>query len=187
MVISLNNSDEAFDDLMYSGGDYEKGVYLMESLKMFAYSRTATLIALSNMDHALWDVQPPGYPNTIRWNAGHVYITAEDFLHKADHQYVIKHPEWIDLFIDGTRPSAWEGSVPTIDAITEALQEQEERIQHKLGNKLQQPASEEHRIRTLDLDTVDAALQFVTWHEGIHLGIIKSLSIAMDEMQNAPV
>ncbi|MFK4997402.1 DinB family protein [Bacillus sp. N9] len=51
----------------------------MEALKLFKYSRTSTLIALSKIDEKKWDEQPAGYPNTVRWNAGHVYITAEDF------------------------------------------------------------------------------------------------------------
>ncbi|MFK4997401.1 hypothetical protein ACI2OX_07165 [Bacillus sp. N9] len=42
-------------------------------------------------------------------------------------------------------------------------------------------ASEVLDIRSLMLDTVDSSLQFVTWHEGIHLGIIKSLIIALKQ------
>lgn len=51
----------------------------MESLQMFAYSRTSVLIALQNINESKWDNQPSSFPNTIRWNAGHMYITAEVF------------------------------------------------------------------------------------------------------------
>jgi hypothetical protein len=148
---------------------------LLESLNLFKYSRAATLILLSKYPEDKWDVQPEGFPNTIRWNAGHVYITAEDFLHKADHNYKIEPPGWMDLFIDGTHPSQWtDKEVPSPGEIIQALKAQEDRIYTYFNGKQQNKASEDHVIRTLTLDTVESALQFVTWHEGIHLGLVKS-------------
>ncbi|HLR40739.1 MAG TPA: DinB family protein [Virgibacillus sp.] len=153
----------------------------MESLNLFKYSRAATLILLSKIEEHKWDVQPENFPNTIRWNAGHVYITAEDFLNKADHNYKVTPPEWVDLFLDGTRPSEWKDKdVPSVEEIIAALKEQEDRIYHHFNGKQQNKASEDHIIRTLNLNTVEAALQFVTWHEGIHLGIMKSLSDVLE-------
>ncbi len=146
---------------------------------MFAYSRDASLILLSKLDESMWDIEPDGYPNSIRWNAGHVYITAEDYLHKADHTYEVKPPEWVDLFIDGTHPSQWKEEGPSKQEIISAFKEQRERILKHFKGKEQNKASEDHIIRTLNLNTVEAALQFVTWHEGIHLGILKSLNNAL--------
>lgn len=151
----------------------------MEALKLFKYSRTATLIALSKFEENKWDEQPVGYPNTIRWNAGHVYITAEDFLNKADKNYEIIHPEWKDYFLDGTHPSKWNNEVPSTSEIIAALKEQEDRIFNYFHGKIDNEATEKLEIRTLILDTVESSIQFVTWHEGIHLGIIKSLDIAL--------
>lgn len=155
----------------------------MEALKLFQYSRTSTLIALSKFEEKKWDEQPDGYPNTIRWNAGHVYITTEHYLNKADDQYEIIYPEWIDLFIDGTHPNEWSGHVPSSEDIIDALREQNDRIYHYFKDKLENEASEKLEIRSLILDTVDASLQFVTWHEGIHLGIIKSMKIALNNQK----
>ena len=151
----------------------------MESMKLFKYSRASTLILSSKLDESLWDVQPENWPNTIRWNAGHVYAEAEGFLHDADHQYEITHPEWLDLFLDGTRPSEWEGDIPSKEEIIEALREQETRIETFFADKYDQPASKVRDLNGTLLDTVDASLQFITWHEGIHLGIMKSLRIAL--------
>ena len=153
----------------------EKGVDRMESLNMFKYSRAAFLIALRNTPNNKWDEQPEGFPNTKRWNAGHVYITAEDYLCKADHNYEIVHPEWYDLFIDGSSPADWNGEEPPVEELLQAIDKQGERILDYFNGKLQNTADETVDIRYLKLDTVDAALQFVTWHEGIHLGIIKSM------------
>lgn len=157
-----------------------KGVVFMESLTLFKYSRTSTLILLNNIDKDKWDEQPSGYPNTIRWNAGHVYSTAEDYLTDADKDYKITHPEWNDLFLDGTRPSEWQGNIPTAEEIISALEEQEKRIYNHFKNKLDQKASVSRDVNAMMLDTVDLSLQFVTWHEGIHLGFMNGMRRVFD-------
>lgn len=151
----------------------------MESIKLFKYSRTSTLILLNNTDEKIWDIQPDGFPNNIRWNAGHVYVTAEDFLKDADENYEVTRPEWDKLFLDGTRPSEWGDDVPSKAEIIAALEEQEERIENYFKDKLTNPASKTRDINGTLLDTVDASMQFVTWHEGIHLGVTKSLRDAL--------
>lgn len=153
----------------------------MDALKIFKYSRRSTIILLTNTDEDLWDIQPEGFPNTIRWNAGHAYVTAEDFLKDADENFPFKRPEWDAFFLDGTRPSEWEGDVPTKEEIIEALEEQEDRIYDYLKDKLENKASHVRDINGTLLDTVDASLQFVTWHEGLHLGIAKSLRDAIQK------
>lgn len=152
-----------------------------DSMKMFKYSRTSTLILLPKLEESLWDIQPENWPNTIRWNAGHVYAETERFLHDADNDYEITHPEWMDLFLDGSRPSEWteEDNVPSKNDIIEALAEQEKRIETYFKDKLNNKADDVRDLNGTLLDTVDSALQFVTWHEGIHLGILKSLRIAL--------
>lgn len=148
----------------------------MGSVKLFKYSRTSTLILISKIDEEKWDIQPEGYPNTVRWNAGHVYATVEDYLADADANYTVVNPEWFDLFLDGTRPSEWTGYVPEKDEIIDALKEQETRIVNHFKDKLTDDASIARDINGTILDTVDSSLQFVTWHEGIHLGATKALS-----------
>src|SRR5699024_3859259 len=158
-----------------------KELFQMKStMKLFKYNRTSTLILLPKLDEDIWDIQPENWPNTIRWNAGHIYAEAEGFLHDADHSYEIVHPEWLDLFLDGTRPSECHKNVQSKEAIIEALVEQEKRIEAFFDGKYDNAAS---KVRDLNggtvLETVDDSLQFVTWHEGIHLGIMKSLRLAV--------
>ncbi len=149
------------------------------TMKMFNYSRTSTLILLPKLEEDLWDIQPEGFPNTIRWNAGHVYAEADAFLKDADASYEITRPHYQTLFADGTRPSEWTGEVPSKDEIIDALIEQDKYIQAFFKDKLEETASVTRDINKTLLDTKDASLQFVTWHEGIHLGIMKSIRDAL--------
>lgn len=147
----------------------------MSAIKLFKYSRTSTLILLGNIAADKWDVQPETFPNTVRWNAGHVYVTAEEYLADADDSYEVTHPEWFDFFLDGTRPSEWTDDVPTREDIMAALEEQEHRIEAHFKNKLDNDATVARDINGTLLNTVNEALQFVTWHEGIHLGFTNAL------------
>ena len=149
------------------------------TMKMFNYSRTSTLILLPKLEKEYWDLQPEGFPNTIRWNAGHVYAEADAFLKDADENYEVTRPQYQTFFADGTRPSEWVGDVPTKDEIIQDLIEQDKYIQAFFKEKLKEKADVVRDINKTLLDTKDASLQFVTWHEGIHLGITKSIRDAL--------
>src|SRR5699024_3104903 len=106
-----------------------KELFRMKStMKLFKYNLTSTLILLPKINEEIWNRQHENWQNTIRWNAGHIYAEAEGFLHDADHDYEIVNPDWLDLFLDGTRPSEWPENVPSKEDIIEALVEQEKRI-----------------------------------------------------------
>lgn len=149
------------------------------TMKMFNYSRTSTLILLPKLEEKYWDLEPEGFPNTIRWNAGHVYAEADAFLKDADENYEVTRPQYQTFFADGTRPSEWVGNVPTKDEIIKDLIEQDKYIQAFFKDKLNEEADVVRDINKTLLDTKDASLQFVTWHEGIHLGVSKSIRDAL--------
>lgn len=152
---------------------------MMGTMKMFNYSRTSTLILLPKLEEEYWDIQPDGFPNTIRWNAGHVYAEADAFLKDADENYEVTRPQYQTFFADGTRPSEWVGDVPTKDEIIADLREQDKYIQAFFKDKLNEEADVVRDINKTLLDSKDASLQFVTWHEGIHLGVTKSIRDAL--------
>lgn len=148
----------------------------MEATKQFGFSRAAAIGTLEQASKEKWDEQPSGYSNTIRWNAGHIYFTAEALLHMADDSYEIERPEWGALFATGTRPSEWTGDVPEAEEIIKALEQQAGRVKAHFAEKRSAEASKPLNIRGFEMTTVEAILQFVTWHEGVHIGIIKSLT-----------
>ena len=153
----------------------------MESMKLFKYSRTSTLILLPKLEEEIWDIQPDNFPNTIRWNAGHMYVEVEKFMHDAANDYEITLPRWVELFADGTRPSEWEGDIPTKQEIIDALEEQKNRLDTFFKGRLDQQADDVRDLHGTLLDTPDAALQFLNFHEGLHLGVLKSLKLAIQK------
>ncbi len=148
----------------------------MESIKQFVFSRMATLRIVEHAPEEKWDIQPGKCANTIRWNAGHIYISAEVMLNMADETYAVSHPEWAALFASGTRPSEWTGEKLEAAEIIEALREQAGRIEKHFAEKLGEAASKPLTIGPLEMNTVEAILQFVVFHEAMHAGTINTLS-----------
>ena len=149
----------------------------METIQQWKLSRMSTMSNLKRLEEAQWDIQPPGFNNTIRWNAGHNFVIVETFLEPEIDGYEIVHPEWVPLFEDGTRPADWEGDVPTSDDIRSSLREQVNRISEQIeGNldvKLNKPLIIGNNV--MQIDTLEGMIQFLSWHDGMHAGIINAL------------
>lgn len=154
----------------------------METLNQFNFARIYTLGRIKQVNDVAWDIQPPGFNNTIRWNVGHVYVNAEILSQKAIPSYEIVHPEWVPLFVPGTKPSDWDLEPPTSVELVSALKEQTERIKAVLANNLSNVLIESMSIGNLhEMNTVEALAQFLIWHEGVHAGVIHALNRATSE------
>lgn len=148
----------------------------MEAIKQFIFARNAALGKIKSAPQEKWDEMPGSSSNNIRWNAGYIFVSAEGLMHMADNAYEMVNPKWGALFATGTRPADWEGDIPSAEEITGALQEQMGRIERHFSAILNQETSQSVKIGPLEMTTVNAVLQFVTFHEGIHTGVINTLT-----------
>src|SRR5699024_11021230 len=138
-----------------------------------------TLIFLKKSDETILDIQLVKFQNTIRWNARHVYAEAEKFMNDAANDYEVTRPRWMDLFLYVTRPSEWEGDIPTKEESMHTLVEQQtNRLETFFKDRIDLPADDVRDLHGTLLDTPDGALQFLLFHEGLHLGAMKSLVLA---------
>lgn len=154
----------------------------METLNQLNFARVYTLGRISQSREAAWDIKPLGFNNTIRWNVGHIYVNAEILTQKSIPTYEIIHPEWLPLFVPGTSPDSWEVEPPTKDELVQALEAQTKRLKNALETKLDNLLLEPMAIGNLhQMDTVNALIQFMVWHEGVHAGIIHALNRATAE------
>jgi len=154
----------------------------IETLGQLNMARMYTLGRLKNSKEVAWDTQPHGFGNTIRWNAGHIFVSMEVFVQKALGEYEPVNPEWIPLFVTGTSPAGWGENVPSNEELLAALKGQPARIvaalEGNLGNILAEPMS----IGPMHtMETAEAIVQFAVWHEGVHAGMIHGLNRATAE------
>lgn len=148
------------------------------TLKQLDFARGYTLSSLNKSIDTEWDTQPKGYNNTIRWNAGHVFVSMEYFVSSVIEDYEMVHPEWAPFFATGSSPASWEGDAPSKEEIMMALKEQSARIIKAVEGNLEKTIVNPIKIADMTLENVETVVQFVIWHEGIHAGIISGLNRA---------
>lgn len=149
----------------------------METLNQLNFTRVYTLGRIKQSKESAWDIKPSGFNNTIRWNVGHIYVNGELLTQKAIPSYEIIHPEWLPLFVPGTNPDEWDTEPPTMEELIKALKLQSDRIKAAIEPNLHNQLVEPMTIGNLhQMDTVDALMQFMIWHEGVHAGIIHALN-----------
>ena len=154
----------------------------METFNQLNFARIYTIGKIKQSNEAAWDVKPSGFNNTIRWNTGHVYATMESFTKRAIPSYEPVNSEWLPLLVPGTNPDKWEVEPPTMEELVSALEKQPERIKTVLEHNMQNQLTEPMAIGKMhQMNTVEAIVQFMVWHEGIHAGIIHALNRATQD------
>ncbi|KKB34674.1 DinB family protein [Bacillus thermotolerans] len=139
------------------------------------FARSATVGTLEAIEEEKWNTQPEGFGNTIKWNAGHIYISLESLLQVAAPGYeAVKAEEYASLFSTGTRPSEWTDNGPSKQEMIELLSGQTERVKQYFEERLSDQPAQELAIGPLALKTIDDLINFSLFHEGMHIGIIQS-------------
>lgn len=151
----------------------------IETIQQLRLSRMHTIGRVKRVGNSKFDFQPAGFSNNILWHAGHIFVIVETFLQQSIKSYEPKYPEWISLFDDGTSPSEWGEDVPTGAELLAALRAQMDWVipfvEDKLNDKMDEPLVIGDNIMTIS--TIEGIIQFLSWHEGTHAGVINALSM----------
>jgi hypothetical protein len=147
-----------------------EGIYIM---KQFELTRGMLLNFLKSLDEQTADVQPKGFNNTIHWHIGHVLVSAESFMFGYPKLSSNLPAAYNELFKMGSKPSDWEGTVPTVDELIHKLEDQASRIKS---------LPEEFFAKSLPLkfpfgniETFSDLFAFMLYHEADHLGQMKAM------------
>lgn len=147
------------------------------TLNQLKFARIYTLGKLANTEGPKWDLQPEGVNNTVRWNAGHIFVSMENFVQQIDPTYEPVHPEWFPFFMSGTSPMTWDEAAPSEEDILEELKIQPERVIYTLQDKMEQLLPKAMEIGEIhSMTDAESLLHFAIWHEGIHAGVIHVLN-----------
>jgi uncharacterized damage-inducible protein DinB len=141
--------------------------------------RAITLSAFDTLDEELADIQPAGFPNTIRWNLGHILITQEQLSVNFAGMKPQLPEHYLKLFGNKTRPSDWTVAPPSLDELKERLAAQPAYIREQLGGRLEEPAPKPFVRLGFELATIGQILNHSLYHEGLHQGAIGGLRKAI--------
>lgn len=116
-----------------------------------------------------------GFKNNIIWNIGHVVVTQQLLAYKLSGLAMMVTDEMVAKYQKGSAP---QGNVTQeeVEAINNLLFATITKTQEDLENGLFQNYME-YTVSTANftLKSIDDAMQFNNFHEGIHIGIILQL------------
>ncbi|MBM7094483.1 DinB family protein [Bacillus sp. H-16] len=145
------------------------------AVKSFDMWRTRITMSLKATPDRIIDHIPSGYPNNIRWNAGHILANFYEKMEPLSKENQRLDPLYNDLFLNGTSPHDWDfDQVPSLDILIEELEKQNDWVQRNAGTLV--TARLETPFRSME--TGEELLQLLTGHDCIHLGIINGIKYA---------
>ena len=144
--------------------------------KQFGRTRAVLSKTLEGVSPEALDIVPEGFNNNIRWQLGHILVTAELFLFKGQETLPTSYNE---LFGPGSKPANWTGDVPSVATLFEQLNEQLARIQEvdttTFDIKLEKPF--------IGNETVGELAAMGAFHEAMHVGQIQALKRIVEAVQ----
>src|ERR1700730_9449737 len=138
-------------------------------------TRLMTISKVESISEELFDVQPPQFNNTIRWNLGHIIAVMDSLMFKRIDN-TSKLPEgFVDLFKSGTKPSDWTTIQPTKDELVSLLKKQLNDLNETFANRTDEALANPFQIRDFKFETVGDVIGFAIIHEGQHSTIVSDL------------
>lgn len=117
---------------------------------------------------------PAGYRNNIWWNIAHVVVTQQILVYKFSGLPMRFSDELVNKFMKGTAPDG-TATDEEIEIITGFLFSTIEWTQEDYENGLFTSYNSYTTSVNVTLDSVEDAIAFNLYHEGMHIGAILSL------------
>ncbi|BDW92175.1 hypothetical protein MACH07_10070 [Flagellimonas marinaquae] len=121
---------------------------------------------------------PEGFNNNIWWNIAHVVVTPQLLLYKLSGLDFSIEEELVNKYKKGTFPEG-EPSPTEMEKIMTYLFSTVEQIQQDYERGTFKNFQEYMTTPKVGLNSVEDALQFNVFHEGLHLGSILALKRAL--------
>lgn len=121
-----------------------------------------------------FDVQPAGFNNTIRWNAGHIAYWMDKYTALSFGLPSAIPPRYEALFASGTKPADWTETPPSKEELAEQLAAQLTRISELAPGMLDAELQTPFVMGPFRFETSGELFNFALMHEAIHLGVITS-------------
>lgn len=116
---------------------------------------------------------PKGFRNSIWWNLAHIIATQQILLYRFSGLPARVDEYWINTYMKGTLPSGSPGK-KEIDFLQNYLVESAIWAAEDYENGIFNEFEEYTTSTQVTLSSVEDAIQFNNYHEGLHLGVILS-------------
>lgn len=141
----------------------------------YEFFRQMTLHLAKQVTEEEADVILNGFPNSIRWNVGHILVSSDNLINHSILGRELKYPELSELFNRGTRPQEWAKTPPSMAVLVASLEEQLVDLKDAYEGKLNVPFKQPFNIGSMNIETGTAFFNFALIHETLHIGHIKTM------------
>lgn len=138
--------------------------------------RQLTIQRLEALDEAIFDMQPAPFPNTIRWNAGHIVAVTDSLVYQRSGRASQLQPAFFEMFKGGTRPANWTVAPPAKSELVTLLRQQAEELRDTFASRLDDQLPTVFQTPAFRLETVGDVMAFALYHEGLHNSVIGNLA-----------
>ena len=118
---------------------------------------------------------PDGFNNNIGWNIAHLVVTQQLLCYKLSGLETVLSNEMIDRYKKGTAPNGHVINQQEWDIVLKLFMELPEKLLVDYNNKIFKSYSEYTTSVNVTLDSIEKAIDFNNFHEGIHLGVVLAL------------
>ncbi|WP_442602349.1 DinB family protein [Paenibacillus sp. KN14-4R] len=133
------------------------------------------LRTVQSIPEEVFDIQPAGFNNTIRWQVGHIVSCLEYFFSARLPLHSNLPETYNGLFGTGSRPSNWTETPPSKDELVQYLSAQLSAISEASPEVLEETLPQPVVLGPMTFHTFGELINFAVIHEAIHLGTIKAL------------
>ncbi|MCV9927751.1 DinB family protein [Flavobacterium sp. LS1R49] len=117
---------------------------------------------------------PEGFNNNLIWNIAHVIVTQQLLVYKLSGLPMLVSDELVDKYRKGTKPEG-EVSQAELEEIKSLLFSTIIQTEEDYNAKIFKTYSELTTSLGFTFKSIDDALSFNNYHEGLHLGIMMSI------------
>lgn len=146
----------------------------MKNISFLINIRTTTLREIQDLSPDQLNEIPSGFNNNIIWNAGHLVASEQRMLYLRSGQTPLVSSEYFDKYQKGTRPDGYI-DVKEIEEIKKLLSYSVEKFEKDYKSNLFTSYDSWTTSYGNTISSLDDAITFLPFHEGLHLGCIKAL------------
>ncbi|HSZ71759.1 MAG TPA: DinB family protein [Cytophagaceae bacterium] len=117
---------------------------------------------------------PSGYHNNIIWNLGHMMAAQQTLCYKRAQQAITIGDKYFSPFLSSTKPDQYINTTE-VEVIKELFIRSIDQLQEDLEKKLFNEYTKATRIEDvygIEVSTIEDALSYLLYHEGIHSGYV---------------
>lgn len=118
---------------------------------------------------------PKGFNNSMGWNIAHLVVTQQLLCYKMSSLPTALSDEMISSFMKGTAPNGKLINETEWDLIKKLLLELPNKMLLDYNNQLFKEYREYTTSVNVTLDSIEKAIDFNNFHEGIHLGVVLAI------------